>query len=80
MPDPTDLPTIQRLGFGVLLMLGLFLAMFVTVVVWVGATTGEPVVLTTTRHGEAPVEAVVLAVLMGVSAYGMVIADYVLRG
>lgn len=80
MPDPTDLPSIQRLGFGVTVMLGLYLAMFVSVVVWINATTGEPVVLTATRHGEAPVETVLLAILLGVSAYGMVVVDYVLRG
>lgn len=75
-----DLPPVARLAAVATVAYGFVCLCFVTVVVWVGATTGEPVILNPHRYGEAWVEALLFAAVTGVACYGLAVLDWLFRG
>lgn len=79
MTDFRDLPTVPRLAAAATVVYGLTMLLFGGLLLWIAATTGEPVILNPHRFGEAELEAVLLAVLMGVACYGMATLDWLLR-
>ena len=78
-PTLQELPPIPRLAAAVTICYGFVLLLFGTFLLWIMATTGEPIILNPFEYGEAEFEAALLAVLTGVSCYGMVTLDYLFR-
>lgn len=74
-----DLPTVPRLAAAATVVYGMAMLLFGGLLLWIAATTGEPVILNPHRFGEAELEAVLLAVIMGVACYGMATLDWLLR-
>jgi hypothetical protein len=75
-----DLPPVPRLALATTICYGFVLLLFVTFILWISMTTGEPLILNPHAFGEAEIEAVMLAVITGIACYGMAVFDWLLRG
>lgn len=73
LPPVAHFAAVATVGFG---LVCLFIMCFI---LWIAATTGEPVILNPHRYGEAWIEAVLFTIFLGIGCYGTAVLDWLNR-